>query len=57
LVEGDYRIGIGFSADEHFEDKLGLLDVTISPRPDHSGLVPYAAPYRGIVELDFALDS
>ena len=57
LVEGDYRIGMGFSADEHFEDKLGLLDVTISPRPDHSGLVPYAAPYRGIVELDFALDS
>jgi ABC-type polysaccharide/polyol phosphate transport system ATPase subunit len=55
LVEGEYRIGLGYSTDDHFEDKLGLADLTVTPRPDPSGLVPYAAQYRGVVELDFGL--
>ena len=57
LVEGDYRIGFGYSAGGHFEDKLGLIDVTVTPRPDPSGHVPWAAPYRGVVELDFTVDA
>ncbi len=55
LVEGEYRIGLGFSTDDHLDNKLGLVDLTVTPRPDPSGLVPYAAQYRGVVELDFGL--
>ncbi|HEX8028518.1 MAG TPA: ABC transporter ATP-binding protein [Vicinamibacterales bacterium] len=57
LVEGDYRIGFGYSADGHFEDKLGLIELTVTPRPDPTGHVPWAAPYRGVVELDFTVDA
>jgi ABC-type polysaccharide/polyol phosphate transport system ATPase subunit len=55
LVEGDYRIGFGFSTDDYAEDRLGLVDLRVTPKPDRSGHVPYAAPYRGVVELDFAV--
>jgi lipopolysaccharide transport system ATP-binding protein len=55
LVEGEYRIGLGYSTDDHFDNKLGLVDLTVTPRPDPSGIVPYAAEYRGVVELDFGL--
>ncbi len=57
LVEGDYRIGIGYSADGSFEDKLGLIDLSVTPRPDQTGFVPWAAPYRGVLELDFTVDA
>jgi lipopolysaccharide transport system ATP-binding protein len=57
LVEGDYRIGFGYGADGHFEDKLGLIDLAVTPRPDPSGHVPWAAPYRGVVELDFSVEA
>jgi hypothetical protein len=55
LVEGDYRVGIGFSTDDHFEDKLGLADLTVKPKVSTNGVVPYAAQYRGVVELDFGI--
>ena len=57
LVEGDYRIGLGFSTDDAFEDKLGLVDLTVTPRPVDSSFVPYAAQYRGVVELEFGIDA
>jgi lipopolysaccharide transport system ATP-binding protein len=57
LVEGEYRVGFGFSTDDHGDDKLGLVDLTVTPRPDHTGFVPWAGPYRGVVELDFGIES
>jgi lipopolysaccharide transport system ATP-binding protein len=57
LVEGEYRVGLGFSTDDHFEDKLGLVDLTVTPRPATTGVVPYASQFRGVVELDFGLEA
>jgi energy-coupling factor transporter ATP-binding protein EcfA2 len=55
LVEGEYRVGVGFSTDDHFEDRLGLVDINVKPRLSTEGLVPYEAQYRGVVDLDFGI--
>jgi lipopolysaccharide transport system ATP-binding protein len=56
LVEGEYRVGLGFSTDDRYEDKLGLVSLTVTPRLNKTGVVPYPAQYRGVVELDYGLE-
>ena len=55
LVEGDYRVGLGIGASTFAGDRLGLVDLRVAPKPDTSGYVPYAAAYRGVVELEFGV--
>ncbi|HYB94363.1 MAG TPA: ABC transporter ATP-binding protein [Vicinamibacterales bacterium] len=57
LVEGDYRVGLGVGTTAYAGDHLGLIDLRVAPRHRPSGHVPYAAPYRGVVELDYQLRS
>ena len=35
LVEGDYRVALGFSTDTHFEDRQGLAMLTVTPTARH----------------------
>jgi homopolymeric O-antigen transport system ATP-binding protein len=56
LVEGDYRIGIGINSDGYVGDQLGLVDLRVSARQATTGHVPYAAPYRGVVDLQVSLN-
>jgi lipopolysaccharide transport system ATP-binding protein len=55
LVEGDYRVGLGVGANTFTGDKMGLVDLRVAPKPDTTGHVPYAAAYRGVVELEFGV--
>jgi len=56
LVEGDYRIGIGINSDTYIGDQMGLVDLRVSARQARAGHVPYAAPYRGVVDLQVSLN-
>ncbi len=55
LVEGDYSVGFGIRTSDFAGDRLGLCDLRVAARPPLDGIVPYAAEYRGVVELDLAL--
>jgi lipopolysaccharide transport system ATP-binding protein len=55
LVEGDYRVGLGVADTFTLLNKPDLIDLRVAPRPDDSGIVPYAAAYRGVLELEFAV--
>lgn len=55
LVEGEYLVGFGIKTNDHFGDQLGLLTLTVGARPALPGVVPYAAEYRGVVDLEFGM--
>lgn len=56
LVEGDYRVGLGINSDTHTGDHMGLVDLRVSARQAPAGHVPYAAPFRGVVDLQVTLN-
>ena len=51
LVEGDYRLGLFVNSSDFAGDVLDLAELTVHAR-GHAALAPYAAAYRGVVELD-----
>jgi len=51
LVEGDYRLGLFVNSSDFAGDVLDLAELTVQAR-GHAALAPYAAAYRGVVELD-----
>jgi lipopolysaccharide transport system ATP-binding protein len=55
LVEGEYRVGFGIKTTEFEGDKLDLCALTVAARPPVGGVVPYAAEYRGAVDLEFGM--
>lgn len=57
LVEGEYQVGFGIKTNDHFGDKLGLFTLTVAARPAIGGVVPFAAEYRGVVDLEFGMHS
>ena len=57
LVEGEYQVGFGIKTNDHFGDKLGLFALTVAARPALAGVVPYAAEYRGVLDLEFGMHS
>jgi lipopolysaccharide transport system ATP-binding protein len=53
LVEGDYLIGLYLASAEYQGDILDITSMAVQPQPVKSGITPYAAHYRGFIELDF----
>jgi len=51
FVEGDYRVGLFVNSSDFAGDVLDLADLTVHAR-GHATVAPYAAAYRGFVELD-----
>lgn len=56
LVEGDYRLGLYLATTDFMGNQFGLADLTVAARATSGAHAPYAAEYRGVVELDFAVD-
>jgi hypothetical protein len=52
LVEGEYNVGLGLGSTNYFGDSLGLRTLRVHPRPPAGDVVPYAAQYRGVLELE-----
>ena len=52
LVEGEYNVGFGIRSADYAGDHLNLCALQVAARPPLAGIVPYAAEYRGVVELD-----
>jgi lipopolysaccharide transport system ATP-binding protein len=57
LVEGEYQVGFGIRTNDHAGDLPGLFALTVGARPALAGVVPYAAEYRGVVDLEFGMHS
>ncbi|HWI19291.1 MAG TPA: ABC transporter ATP-binding protein [Vicinamibacterales bacterium] len=57
LVEGEYQVGFGIQTNDYFGDKLGLFALTVAARPAIGGIVPFAAEYRGVIDLEFGMHS
>jgi hypothetical protein len=55
LVEGEYHVGFGIKATDFAGDKLNLFPLTVASRPVVGGVVPYAAEYRGVIDLEFGM--
>jgi lipopolysaccharide transport system ATP-binding protein len=57
LVEGEYRFGLFVVSDDFAGDLLDLVTLNVNSRP-HSGFYsPYAAIYRGTIELEFDVNA
>ncbi len=56
LVEGDYRLGFYTVTTDHQTDCPDVALFTVASRNPSGGVVPYAAEYRGFVELDFSVE-
>ena len=54
LVEGDYRLGLYVGTSEFFGDVPDLVELSVGPRALVGAPAPYAAAYRGVVELECA---
>ncbi|MEQ2010079.1 MAG: ABC transporter ATP-binding protein [Limisphaerales bacterium] len=52
LVEGDYRVGLYMQCSEYDGDYHDLASLTVSAATKEGELAPYAAHFRGLVELD-----
>ena len=57
LVEGKYQVGLYVVSDTQGGDFLDLGSFSVSTTIGRNGHIPYPAVYRGVVELDFTLDS
>jgi lipopolysaccharide transport system ATP-binding protein len=57
LVEGDYQVGLYVMTDAQAKDFLDLGSLHVSAMVRRDGHMPYPAAHRGVVELDFTLDS
>jgi len=55
LVEGEYRIGFYVEAGDYQGDYLDIIPLTIAPATSVDGVVPYAAAYRGFLELTYTV--
>lgn len=55
LVEGEYSVGFGIKASDFAGDQLNCFALTVAARPAVDGVVPYAAEYRGVVDLEFGM--
>lgn len=55
LVEGEYHVGFGINTADFTGNKLNLVPLTVAARPAIGGVVPYAAEYRGVVDLEFGM--
>ncbi|MDB6118646.1 MAG: Teichoic-acid-transporting ATPase [Verrucomicrobiaceae bacterium] len=53
LVEGTYSLGLFYRSTLSRGDHYDLASITILPRPSNGNIVPYAAHYRGSLELDY----
>ncbi len=52
IVEGDYRVGLYMTCSEEGGDYHDLASLTVGAATKEGELAPYAAHYRGLVELD-----
>lgn len=52
LVEGDYRVGLFMNCSEYYSDYHDLASLTVSAATKEGELAPYAAHFRGLVELE-----
>lgn len=52
LVEGEYVLALFLNCSEYCGDLNDLRTMTVLPRPASPGVTPYAAQYRGCVELE-----
>jgi hypothetical protein len=52
IVEGDYRVGLFMQCSEYDGDYHDLASLTVSAATREGELAPYAAHFRGLVELE-----
>lgn len=52
IVEGDYRVGLFMNCSEYYSDYHDLASLTVSAATKEGELAPYAAHFRGLVELE-----
>ena len=57
LVEGEYRVGLFMKCAEYYGDYQDLASFTVSAATKEGDLAPYAAHFRGIVELECEVKS
>ncbi len=57
LVDGTYSLGLYVVTGEFMGNRFGLCDLTVSARPAALAHAPYAAEYRGVVELEFSVNA
>ena len=57
LVEGDYRLGVYVNSSNFVGNQFGLAELSVSARAGAGGHAPYPAVHRGVVELDFTVES
>ena len=53
FIEGDYSIGLYAHTTDFVGNLYNLAQLVVRARSDHSGMVPYPACYRGVMELNF----
>ena len=57
LVEGEYRFGLYLVSSDFGGDLLDLVTLIVSSQPHSGDHLPYAAMYRGVLELEFTVNS
>ena len=56
LVEGDYRFGFYLATTDYQAESIDVAVFSVGAARQPRGVVPYAAQYRGFVELDFSVE-
>jgi hypothetical protein len=57
LVEGEYSAGLYLNAGNFNGNLLGLAGLSVSPRKERTGHAPYPAVHRGVLNLEFSVDT
>ena len=57
LVEGDYHLGFYIATNGSGRDYLDVATLTVTAPERNTGFVPYAPQYRGVLELDFMVNT
>ena len=52
LVEGEYAMGLFYAGNQGRKEVLQLRTLSVLPRPSEHGSAPYAAEYRGFLEVN-----
>jgi lipopolysaccharide transport system ATP-binding protein len=57
FVEGEYAVGLHVRSNDFQGDLLDLEVLTVAPAAETRGYMPYPAEHRGVVDLDYRIDS
>jgi lipopolysaccharide transport system ATP-binding protein len=57
LVEGEYSFGLYLGSSDFIGDVLDLLTLSVTSHRRHGEYAPYPAPHRGVLELEFTVNS